>query len=530
MRNKVPLFTALVLGILASFKSAPGQTGPAGTEVPVEKEEAAAQLGSGFNTLTGVIQGTAIEFSQNDIERTPAGATVEHVRQLAESADEYYKILGLNAFAGAQGVGWNARAKVDLRQSMAYNDYSLHLIARTTVVDRLEKLAKYRLSATARQYLVDNGVAAFYKKYGDSFIIGIRRGGELFGTAELKTRSSKRKDQLATEIRAKALGAQGGLNLDRVASEVRAAREENVYFRTYGAGDFEVPKSVGEIEAAARRFPQVLAANPQRAGMISFTVVNYSLVEGVTEQLDVGRAAGILDRLAKQRIIALRQADNVAYVRKHPTQFPSIPPATLDSAADTATKTIRQIDEAFAKIVLDPFTPSDPSLADIVPFHGEPWVYREVRNVRKSMDAIGGYPRVHGDSDVNTQANATTEVMYSTKLLVDPAKIKVGMWLRVREHDGDHTTFQGGRDIDVFEAPAGYTIVRVLPTYDHEPTMLDPNAFHPKGKFDEALLDINVQGTYWDKLQLRIDSVMRDDGPWIGFKGDIRLQVEIEEQ
>jgi hypothetical protein len=223
-------------------------------------------IGKGFNTLTGEARGVAV--GGNISEATTPGQTVKSDARIVESQEQMNEALDVSvAVSGHYGL-FSAEGRFGLSQQCSYTSQSTYVVARCTVENAFKSFARPTLLPEAADRLRDSGPDAFKEGYGDSFVQGLRGGGELYAVFQLTSSSSAEQKSIAASVSASVQGLFAGGSLDTSVSSMkntssRLSSMNVLFYQRAGTDDSIAPVgSPEEIMKRLKDFPTIARAAP----------------------------------------------------------------------------------------------------------------------------------------------------------------------------------------------------------------------------------------------------------------------------
>jgi hypothetical protein len=515
-------------------------------QVSNEFAPGAVQLGSGFNSLTGEVKAiSAVEVDPRNVTQDASGAADLFTRQFTESTEQLYKFLGIKASAGVQGIGWNAEAKAEYAAALSTDGYTSSLaVSRKVVVgaDRLQP-RRFELTRDARRVLEREGVEGFYRQFGDSFVVTMLRGGELWGLIQVENQSSSQKESFDSSAKA-AIGAfDGSMEVAKRLSQVISGRSSRVHFRAVGAPPGSAPTSFDMLDAKIQDFAQQVTTNRGTAAIVGIVVVPFSSLpelQRVGARFDTRASRQALEELGTLRVRLRGERDNLRYVLGHAGQFPDLNSDEVTAQLSEADRRLSTVEDAISATVASPFGQPPRPAVDMVASYRPSWKLRNVvpiareitndPNVRGRVIGFQGtFPRTSGDEDVDSDDHVTERRIHST---LKPVGNTVTLEVRyyVKETVPDHTIFRGTQSATLYTAPSGWT-VRSIRTRDGALVFArnTPSSNYDFRGEEHGFKQVDAGTSYWESLRLCADTGEDNDRPAIGVRGLIKFDVEIIE-
>ena len=138
------------------------------------------------------------------------------------------------------------------------SDYSTYVMVRVSVRNAFESMDSPEFAPEAIELLKNNNRDRFRQRFGDSYISGIRKGGEYFAIYQLTGSDESEKESLATQVHAAFDGVIASAQLNVSITMATASSKSHLEVRihtfkqgTIGTADIEAE----DIMATARQFP-----------------------------------------------------------------------------------------------------------------------------------------------------------------------------------------------------------------------------------------------------------------------------------
>jgi len=228
-------------------------------EIPIVKQ---FKVGRGFNSVTGKVHGTAIEFDGLQPVVQGQGQTKSLLLESITSSRELTEQISFNASASVNQGNWGGAAGYMLTELREINNYSTYALIRAEVKNPPLLLQNPRLKEEARVLLNQQGWDEFTQLYGWEYFEGYISGGSYFALIEIQTRSELQQ----RNVKEKLSGFYGpfGVNAGAEAAFKQIAQSTSVNVLVYqsgGEGDpFET--TLETMLDQARSFPELALNNP----------------------------------------------------------------------------------------------------------------------------------------------------------------------------------------------------------------------------------------------------------------------------
>jgi hypothetical protein len=334
-------------------------------------------IGKGFNTLTGEARGVAVggEIS----EASTPGQTVKSDSRIVESQEQMNEALDVSvAVSGHYGL-FSAEGRFGLSQQSSYTSQSTYVVARCTVENAFRSFARPALLPEAGERLRSGGPDAFKEGFGDSFVQGLRGGGELYAVFQLTSSSSDEQKSIAASLSASVQGLFAGGSLDTSVSSMKNTSSKLssmsvLFYQRAGTDNSIAPVgSPEEIMKRLKDFPTIARAAPVGyiAQLIDYQVLALPQFDAVGYQ----QRLEALQDYAQLKMKYLGIRSEIDLVRRNPILFLEEPAHTdgaLAKAYDLYTNAVNMLNRHGRKVANKEIEPTlfdpgayDPSLREL---------------------------------------------------------------------------------------------------------------------------------------------------------------------
>lgn len=182
------------------------------------------KLGIGYNRLTGdrlptpAVLGGAISAIQGG-----GGQQVTIDCTTIQDVETLHKSLGVSVDAAGSYMGFSASAKVDYASSCDFSSFSTYVVVRVSVQDAFESIDSPVFSPDAAELLVNNNPDRFRQRFGDTFIAGLRKGGEYFAIYQITGSDDTEKESVSVKVHA---AFNGGLSSAELNTAINTATSD----------------------------------------------------------------------------------------------------------------------------------------------------------------------------------------------------------------------------------------------------------------------------------------------------------------
>ncbi|MCP4681859.1 MAG: hypothetical protein GY864_05980 [Desulfobacterales bacterium] len=147
----------------------------------------------------------------------------------------------------------------------------------------------------------------------------------------------------------------------------------------------------------------------------------------------------------------------------------------------------------------------------------------EIIPVEKTIKAVGCWKQGGGDGNMDTNSKDYVPASATTELFLKDNLIKVNIDFSCEEYRGNNTTFSGNKDFLVYEPPKGKKILN----FEGKGGRIHTFSGNTTGKNHKFNAFKGTEKTYWKSLSFRVDSSKHNDGPHVGVKGVLALEVKL---
>jgi hypothetical protein len=288
-----------------------------------------AKIGLGFDRLSGDVMPTAAVTGRGVSANALAiGEQVTADCTLTEDVGTLHRSLGVSVDAGGSYFGFKGGAKVDYLNTCDFSSFSSYVCIKVSVQCATETIDEPIFSPDANELLVVNNPVRFRQRYADTFISGIKKGGEFFAIYQVTGSNAAERESVATKIRA-AYDA-GPLSpvsahLDTAVTAETASSSSHLavqchVFRQGTVGTTDM--NLADIMKTAKEFP--VGVSGDKAFPYEIILQEYSALKSPNDKFDyiqIQNRQNVLADLAKKRFEFLALRDDLRYIAKHMVDF-----------------------------------------------------------------------------------------------------------------------------------------------------------------------------------------------------------------
>jgi hypothetical protein len=295
------------------------------------------KFGLGYNRLTGDVLPSPAVVGSTSAVAGAAGQQAAIDCVTVQDVESLHKSLGVSVDAGGSYMGFSGSAKVDYIHSCDFSSFSTYVIVRVSVQDAFESIDAPEFHPDAVDLLKVGNPDRFRARFGDSYIAGIRKGGEYFAIYQLTGSDQSEKEKLAVSVHAAFddLAASAHLNstIDSATSSSKSHLEVQIH--VFRQGSISIADlSVEDIMATARQFP--VAVSGGNAFPYAVQLQDYAGLKNPNDKFnyyDIKNQQDVLEDLAKKRFEFLALRDDLKYILKHSDDFANSDGSPVDRDA-----------------------------------------------------------------------------------------------------------------------------------------------------------------------------------------------------
>ena len=308
------------------------------------------KVGIGYNRLTGDRSPTiAVEGTSISALAGAGGQQVTFDITTIEDVETLHKTLGITVDAAGSYMGFSGSTKVDYANSCDFSSFSTYVVVKVSVEDATETIDSPVFSKDATELLVNNNPDRFRQRFGDTFIAGVKKGGEYFAIFQISGTSTTEKESVANQVH---LAYNGGLTTAELNTSVKTTTDHSTshletsihVFRQGTISTSDI--SLEDIVKTAKEFP--IGVSGDKAFPFAVLLQDYDGLRNPNDQfvyIDIQQRQDVLADLASKRFEFLALRDNLKYILKHIEDFQND-----DGTPAVREQVAKQFDDAVAAI------------------------------------------------------------------------------------------------------------------------------------------------------------------------------------
>ena len=288
--------------------------------------------GIGVVRATGEPRSKSIKGVADGVTLTPGGSGLTLITRI-ESTQDLENELGINVSAsyGTALSPWKAKEKFEFSKKCQLHTYSLAI-----VIHSLQKLGFIQIDELEliddAKMLASNNSDGFVEQYGDSFIRGIDRGGQLFVMIRLDTSTQQTHQTIKNTLD----GSVGAFSAEAMVTLTESVKKTGAKttILIYNEGGSAAPASLATPDQVASVLKPWLDSLMLNAAPYSVTLAPYTIVSGFDppQAVELQHKQDVLKRCGEARYYALDGLNSIEYILKNVDDFTGVDTSVLGSA------------------------------------------------------------------------------------------------------------------------------------------------------------------------------------------------------
>ncbi len=307
------------------------------------------KVGQGYDRLTGNAQPVPAVMGTVSALAGAIGQQVTLDCTIIQDVESLHKTLGETIDAGGSYMGFSGNSKTEYANTFDFSSFSIYVVIKTSVQNAVETIDNPVFSPEANQLLVNNNPQRFRERFGDSFILGIKKGGEFFAIYQITGSSQEEKENVAEAVQLGfgTPGAGASLTTTIKSETDRSSSHLAVNVHVFRQGTISMADlNLDDIMKTARQFPLDVAGD--KAFPYFALVQDYKVLNNPNDKfnyIDIQNQQDVLEDLGKKRFQFLSLRDDFRYILQHFEDFENPDGKTL-----TRSKISADLDEVVNSI------------------------------------------------------------------------------------------------------------------------------------------------------------------------------------
>jgi hypothetical protein len=299
--------------------------------MPMVDFEDPMNYGAGAESLRIKVRGNGVTGGTPQSVPGGGGQTIQFSLLKVDSYEDYQSAFNLDAEASAIYGLFHASAKFSFAESHKFHSYSKYLVASIVVTNAFEQIPDPKLIDPARTLLANGQQDRFRAEFGDSFVLGIKTGGEYHAVLEFTSQTQEDLTKISAALEVGEFGVfSAEASFSSAVQRFTGQTSLKVDSFQQGGHDTSPTINIDEIIKKASEFPAGIAqaAVPFQAFLQDYEALD--LPPGPTF-VDIDNARLVLQRFLPLRNALVQKLNDIDYILANPDQFENV--ASFDLAA-----------------------------------------------------------------------------------------------------------------------------------------------------------------------------------------------------
>jgi hypothetical protein len=225
--------------------------------IPFDERE--PEIGMGFNTRSGEFVGTALSFRETQSSAVNPGQHSGGTAQILNSHEELSDSLDASMSLSARYGLASGSVKMKFSSSTHYNSTSSFVLAQIAVSNTMTRGHSPSIiePGSAKELLSANRLDEFHRAYGDSFVRGVKTGGEYFAVSRVTSVDQSVQTSLAATLSAEVNGlvAGGSFQASYNSAQKSESSQSEVFISYYQASGSGISAGATvDVDSVIERF------------------------------------------------------------------------------------------------------------------------------------------------------------------------------------------------------------------------------------------------------------------------------------
>jgi hypothetical protein len=311
-------------------------------------------FGLGVETLQLKARGTGVTGSSPVTVQGGDSQTVQFSLLKVDSYEDYQSAFNFDADASVIYGLFHASAKFKFAESHKYHSYSKYLVASIIVMNEFRQVPDPQLTEPAKKLLRNGHTDRFREEFGDSFVLGIKQGGEYYAVLEF---TSTTQEDLSSISAALEVGEFGLFSAAASFSSAvqRFKGQTSLKVHSFQRGGVDTNQTI-DADGIIRKATQFPAEVKQSADNYLAFLQDYKaldLPEG-PNLVDVEGARLVLERFFPIRNALVQKLNDIDYILTNPDQFEDVEQFDLAKMETEVTNALNDLTENASACVDNP--------------------------------------------------------------------------------------------------------------------------------------------------------------------------------
>lgn len=221
--------------------------------------------------------------------------------QVVENIYEYEKVQRSSFKASGSYGPFGGGGSTSFINNLQINSYSCYLIASVTIINPIQFLEEIRLTPNAQKLLEQED--KFYARYGDNYINGLIKGGELFIAYEFKSKNKIEQRDISAKLNASAslFNAKAEAKYaESIKKLEKYSREQIAFYTSSHKQGTPLPNlELGDLMEYAKQYTTQVD-NDKNNSVLGYEVKSLSKIENLIDIPSIINSKELFDQIKKK--------------------------------------------------------------------------------------------------------------------------------------------------------------------------------------------------------------------------------------
>jgi hypothetical protein len=311
-------------------------------------------FGLGVETLELKARGTSVTGSAPVTVQGGDSQTVQFSLLKVDSYEDYQSAFNFDADASVIYGLFHASAKFKFAESHKYHSYSKYLVASIIVMNEFRQIPDPQLVEPARKLLRNGHTDRFREEFGDSFVLGIKQGGEYYAVLEFTSTTQEDLSNISAALEVGEFGLfSAAASFSSAVQRFKGQTSLKVHSFQRGGVDTTQTIDADGIIRKATQFPREVkqSADNYLAFLQDYKALD--LPEG-PNLIDIEGARLVLGRFFPIRNALVQKLNDIDYVLTNPDQFENVEQFDLTQMETDVSNALNDLTQNASECVNNP--------------------------------------------------------------------------------------------------------------------------------------------------------------------------------
>jgi hypothetical protein len=415
----------------------------------------AMMLGSGYDLVQRTSKLSPLEQPPHKV--TEGRGPDEFELSFIESSSRLSEFLDVGVEGSLDALMFKASAKAQFVSETQIDDYSLLFVVHARCVKNVEIVDQPRLNAQAKAVIAAGNLIGFRNSYGDHHVVALTRGGELFGSIRIETRSVSERETLRAQLSASGFGWQTRSQLESRLASIASTSAMHIHVRINGIAGYSAPTTVSQLFRLTEQFPTLVGQ--------SGTPIKVEL-RPTGELPEVQQPSMAVDDATRYALLTLSNhyldytilANNIAFMLSaqgaNRFDFDTVSRDTVQAQLAKVRAKMGELEKLSSQLLARQIAPNAPSVTGFEPAHVFDNELRLPNPIEEhSLPTWAIFPLTHNTKGDNEMAGHSPYVNLEAQLScpTDRRSLLLKVDVRMSESQKDWTTFEDSKSDTVVD-------------------------------------------------------------------------------